>query len=147
MNNIEKLREQCKYLLPRDLYFLKNPKAILCVDSALHQNDLTSVNDTSVCRFGNVSKPIFSQYECVYPNKFGDKDIIRVNGMLTTNKERTIMECLYWDIQIDLIIEAIADYLDFFNGDLDVLREKAKEYGVLKEFEDTIQYLDEYYES
>lgn len=128
----------------RNLFMQYNPKAVLCLHSALAEQGYTTFNDIAPYVFAKIDKPCYSTKVNLIPNIFGDADINLIHDRKCTSIERTICECIYWEVQIDVILEALAEY-NSDHRDFRELLEKAKEYKVSVKLIELLDSLQEYY--
>lgn len=133
-----------KIMMQRDVYLNFNPKAILCLESALHQNGLSTCNDESPFVFAKVDSMRIAKSFVLVPNNFGEEDIVEIRNRRCTSAERTICEMILFNMQEDFIIEALADY-ESKNGNFKVLLEKANRYNVSNKVLQLIDEIEDYF--
>lgn len=140
MNNAPSIQE----IDMRSVILQFNPNAILCLHSALVQHRYTTYKDTAPFIFVADSQAKYGKRLNLIPNIFGNEDIEVIAGVACTTVERSICEGIHWDIQVDVLLEALADY-ETKVGDFSLLRKKAKEYNVSDKLEILLAELKDYY--
>lgn len=128
----------------RNLFMQYNPTVTLCLHSALAEQGYTTFNDIAPYVFAKIDKPCYSDKVNLIPSIFGTNDIRIMHNIKCTSVERTICECIYWEVQIDVILEALAEY-DSDHKDFRELLEKAEEYKVSVKLIELLDSLQEYY--
>lgn len=128
------------------MYKDKLNNIMLCYETAASVLGMVSESGFPLVFYHRIDNHINSKYiEGLYVDDLNLEDVIRIRGVLCTNRERTICELIRDERDIQAILESIHAYNRLYG--LDRLYSFAKKYGVydkLKEFEfDALDYYNE----